>query len=44
MPYRTTELKSALTRNLIINGFSGLAVPIIGIKLIDLVVSLLPGY
>ena len=44
VPYRTTELKSALTRNLIINGFSGLAVPIIGIKLIDLVVSLLPGY
>lgn len=44
VPYRTTELKAALTRNLVINGASGLAVPIIGIKLIDLVVSLLPGY
>ena len=44
VPYRTTELKAALTRNLIINGASGLAVPIIGIKIIDLVVSLLPGY
>lgn len=44
VPYRTTDVKSALTRNLIINGLSGLLVPIIGIKLIDLVISLLPGY
>lgn len=44
VPYRSTEPRSALTRNLIVNGLSGLLVPIIGIKLIDLVVSLLPGY
>jgi K+-transporting ATPase ATPase B chain len=44
VPYRATEVKSALTRNLLINGFSGLLVPIIGIKIIDIVVSLLPGY
>ena len=44
VPYRSTELKPALTRNLIINGLSGLLVPIIGIKLIDMVISLIPGY
>ncbi|GAA1793965.1 potassium-transporting ATPase subunit KdpB [Leucobacter iarius] len=44
VPYRTENLRSALTRNLIYCGLSGLLVPIIGIKLIDLVVSLLPGY
>lgn len=44
VPYRTTEMNSALTRNLLINGFSGIAVPIICIKLIDLLVSQLPGF
>ncbi|QIM16729.1 potassium-transporting ATPase subunit KdpB [Leucobacter insecticola] len=44
VPYRSTEPGSALTRNLIVNGLSGVLVPIIAIKLIDMVVSLLPGY
>ncbi len=44
VPYRSTEPRSMLNRNLLVNGFSGLLVPIIGIKLIDLVISLLPGY
>ncbi|GAA3583604.1 potassium-transporting ATPase subunit KdpB [Klugiella xanthotipulae] len=44
VPYRSTELKPMFSRNLVINGLSGLLVPIIGIKLIDLVVSLMPGY
>ncbi len=44
VPYRTTQLRSALTRNLIYCGLSGLAVPIIAIKVIDLVVGLLPGF
>lgn len=44
VPYRSTEPRADLTRNLIVNGLSGLLVPIIGIKLIDLFVSLLPGY
>ncbi|TDP90313.1 K+-transporting ATPase ATPase B chain [Leucobacter luti] len=44
VPYRSTEPRADLTRNLIVNGLSGLLVPIIGIKLIDLVVSALPGY
>ena len=32
-----------LNRNLLIYGFGGLIVPFIGIKLIDLVISLIPG-
>lgn len=44
VPYRTTELRKALTRNLLICGISGLLVPVIAIKVIDLVVSLLPGF
>ena len=44
VPYRSTGPRGDLTRNLIVNGLSGVLVPIIGIKLIDLVVSLLPGY
>ncbi|QIM17497.1 potassium-transporting ATPase subunit KdpB [Leucobacter coleopterorum] len=44
VPYRTTGAKPALGRNLLINGLSGLLVPIIGIKLIDMIISLLPGY
>lgn len=44
VPYRSTGPRSDLTRNLIVNGLSGVLVPIIGIKLIDTVVSLMPGY
>jgi K+-transporting ATPase ATPase B chain len=32
-----------LRRNLLVYGAGGLAAPFVGIKLIDLVVSLLPG-
>jgi len=32
-----------LNRNLLIYGLGGLIVPFIGIKLIDLVISLIPG-
>jgi K+-transporting ATPase ATPase B chain len=44
VPYRTTELRKALTRNLLICGLSGILVPVVAIKVIDLVVSLLPGF
>ncbi|PRI12038.1 HAD-IC family P-type ATPase [Leucobacter massiliensis] len=44
VPYRTSRPGPALTRNLIYCGLGGLVVPIIGIKIIDLLVSLLPGY
>ncbi|MGW2093330.1 potassium-transporting ATPase subunit KdpB [Promicromonospora sukumoe] len=41
--YRPASASSLLTRNLLIYGLGGLVAPFIGIKLIDLVVSLLPG-
>lgn len=44
VPYRMTNLRADLTRNLIVNGLSGVLVPIIAIKAIDLVVSTLPGF
>lgn len=44
VPYRTADLAKALSRNLLFYGLGGLLVPIVGIKLIDYVVALLPGY
>lgn len=44
VPYRTTGAKPALGRNLLINGLSGLVVPIVGIKILDMIISQLPGY
>jgi K+-transporting ATPase ATPase B chain len=41
--YRPTSASSLLTRNLWIYGLGGIAVPFVGIKLIDLVVATLPG-
>lgn len=41
--YRPASASSLLTRNLLIYGLGGLVAPFVGIKLIDLVVSLLPG-
>ena len=41
--YRPASASSLLQRNLLIYGLGGLVAPFIGIKLIDLVVSLLPG-
>ena len=41
--YRPSSAVKLLNRNLLIYGFGGLIVPFIGIKLIDLVISLIPG-
>ena len=42
--YRAVSASALLSRNLLIYGLGGLIAPFIGIKLIDLVVSLLPGF
>ena len=41
--YRPSSAAKLLNRNLLIYGLGGLIVPFIGIKLIDLVISLIPG-
>jgi K+-transporting ATPase ATPase B chain len=41
--YRPASASALLQRNLLIYGLGGLVAPFLGIKLIDLVVSLLPG-
>jgi len=42
--YRPASASSILGRNLLIYGLGGVIAPFVGIKLIDLVVSLLPGF
>ena len=42
--YRPVSASRILSRNLLIYGVGGLVAPFIGIKLIDLVVSLIPGF
>ena len=42
--YRAGSASSILSRNLLIYGLGGILVPFIGIKLIDLAVSLIPGF
>ncbi|MFG6278703.1 potassium-transporting ATPase subunit KdpB [Microbacterium sp. 5K110] len=42
--YRAASASHILSRNLLVYGLGGILVPFIGIKLIDLVVSLLPGF
>ena len=42
--YRRISASQLLNRNLLIYGLGGLIAPFLGIKLIDLVVSLLPGF
>ena len=42
--YRAAGSSAVLTRNLLIYGVGGVVAPFIGIKLIDLLVSLLPGF
>jgi K+-transporting ATPase ATPase B chain len=42
--YRAAAASSILGRNLLVYGLGGVIAPFIGIKLIDLVVSLLPGF
>lgn len=41
--YRPADAASMLRRNLLVYGVGGLVAPFVGIKLIDLLVSLLPG-
>jgi K+-transporting ATPase ATPase B chain len=41
--YRPSSAAKLLNRNLLIYGVGGLIVPFVGIKLIDLVISLIPG-
>jgi K+-transporting ATPase ATPase B chain len=41
--YRPASASALLRRNLLVYGLGGLVTPFVGIKLIDLVVSLLPG-
>ncbi|KAA9089346.1 potassium-transporting ATPase subunit KdpB [Microbacterium radiodurans] len=42
--YRAASAASILSRNLVVYGLGGVVAPFVGIKLIDLVVSLLPGF
>ncbi len=42
--YRPVAASKLLNRNLLIYGLGGLIAPFIGIKLIDLVVTLIPGF
>jgi K+-transporting ATPase ATPase B chain len=42
--YRASTVSKILGRNLLIYGLGGLIAPFIGIKLIDLVISLIPGF
>jgi K+-transporting ATPase ATPase B chain len=42
--YRAAAATSILGRNLLVYGLGGVVAPFLGIKLIDLVVSLLPGF
>ena len=42
--YRAASASSILGRNLLIYGLGGVIAPFIGIKLVDLVVSLIPGF
>ncbi|MFZ7088785.1 potassium-transporting ATPase subunit KdpB [Curtobacterium sp. RRHDQ10] len=42
--YRAASASSVLGRNLLVYGLGGVLVPFVGIKLIDLVVGLIPGF
>ena len=42
--YRPRPASAILSRNLLIYGLGGIIAPFVGIKLIDLVVSLIPGF
>ncbi|CAN5334231.1 potassium-transporting ATPase subunit KdpB [soil metagenome] len=42
--YRPVSASKLLSRNLLIYGLGGIIAPFIGIKLIDLIVSLIPGF
>jgi K+-transporting ATPase ATPase B chain len=42
--YRAVSASKILSRNLLVYGLGGIIAPFVGIKLIDLVVSLIPGF
>lgn len=42
--YRPRPASAILSRNLLVYGFGGLVAPFVGIKIIDLVVALIPGF
>ncbi|MBK6033308.1 potassium-transporting ATPase subunit B, partial [Streptomyces sp. SID7982] len=42
--YRPASAEDLLRRNLAVYGLGGLVLPFVGIKLIDLVISTLPGF
>ena len=42
--YRPLGASAMLNRNLLIYGIGGIIAPFIGIKLIDVVISLIPGF
>ncbi len=42
--YRPLSASKVLSRNLLVYGVGGVIAPFIGIKLVDLVVSLIPGF
>jgi len=42
--YRAASASSILTRNLLVYGLGGVVAPFVGIKLIDLVVGVIPGF
>ena len=42
--YRAQSASKTLSRNLLVYGLGGVVAPFVGIKLIDLIVSLLPGF
>ncbi|MBC7762651.1 MAG: potassium-transporting ATPase subunit KdpB [Candidatus Saccharibacteria bacterium] len=42
--YRAAAASSILTRNLLVYGIGGIIAPFIGIKLIDLIITLIPGF
>lgn len=44
VPYRPLSAAAMLNRNLLIYGVGGIVAPFLGIKLIDLLLSLLPGW
>ena len=43
VPYRPASASELLRRNLLLYGLGGLVAPFVGIKLLDLVISLIPG-
>ncbi len=42
--YRATSASRILSRNLLIYGVGGIVVPFVGIKLVDLLITLIPGF